>query len=198
MKKFSALLLALLLWVFTVPAYADLQFSNNGTRAGQFRKVNLPAGMSIADNGDITFSAPALGAATFTTLVGTGSVKFNTSLFADGDSETSSVLFSSSTCLGASNMPYSDVYKTIGGSADQTALHDGVGNGQICRFHVMNPAIPSGGSWVLTADHSMNINSFTMSTARSELSLIFVNSTFGWQPMGACNAVTIAYKAAQV
>lgn len=194
MKNKLTVLIAGLLILLSAPAFADVQVSNNGTRAGQFRKVNLPAGMSIADNGDITFSGPSLGAATATSVIASGAVKFNTSLFAEGDSQTSSVLLSSSTSLGTSNMAFSDIFKSIGGSADQTVLHDGVGAGQISRFHVINPTVPSGGSWVLTPDTSLNVTSFTMSTARSELTLCFVNSTLGWQPAGACNAVTIAYR----
>lgn len=69
-RKLTALIAGLLLFV-TAPAFADLQFSNNGTRKGQFRKVDLDAtsGLSINDAGLITGSA---GSPTFANLTDSG------------------------------------------------------------------------------------------------------------------------------
>lgn len=68
MNKRILSLIAAAALLFSAPAFADLQISNNGTRAGQFRKINLPASLSIAANGDITsVSAPL----TVTTLTAT-------------------------------------------------------------------------------------------------------------------------------
>lgn len=304
-RKLTALLAGLLLF-FTAPVFADMQFSNNGTRAGQFRKVNLDAtsGLAIANDGtisgtagsptfanvtdsalvagrvvfagtagilasdsDMTFATdtltitklvastsitdsgltvstaltanasgvltsssttdtelgyvhnvtsaiqtqlnllaplasptltgtPAIAAATGTSLTVTGAVKFNTSLWADGDSETSSVLLSSSTSLGTSSMSFSDIYKSIGNQNETTLLHNGVGNGQISRFHVL--AGNSGMIWTLTPDTSLNLTGFQLSVRGTEFTGIYVNSTIGWQPMGSTGTVTILYKSAAV
>lgn len=68
-NKLTALLAGLLIFL-TAPAFADLQISNNGTRAGQFRKINLPAGSSVNAAGDLTFN-DGTAAGSFTTLTAT-------------------------------------------------------------------------------------------------------------------------------
>jgi hypothetical protein len=70
-KKLSALLAVVLLW--SVPALADLEVKNNGTNAGQFRKVNLDStsGLAIDNSGNITGTA---GSPTFASLTVTGAL----------------------------------------------------------------------------------------------------------------------------
>lgn len=69
-KLFSALM-AVAVMCFSIPAFAEIQISNNGTRAGQFRKINLPAGSSIANNGDLTFN-DGTASASFTNVTDSG------------------------------------------------------------------------------------------------------------------------------
>lgn len=80
MKKLTSIIAALMLLICS-SAFAEIQVSNNGTRKGQFRKINLPAGMAIADNGDIsttdfegTVGATTPAAGSFTTVAASTSM----------------------------------------------------------------------------------------------------------------------------
>ena len=161
--------------------------------------TSMTATTTVTAGTGITATTGNINAATGNFNAPSGRLTWGATIYADGGTGSSSTLLSSSTNLGTSSMPFADIYKTVGGAGPDnlgggTLLANGIGSGQIARFHVLNTAMPTNGSWVITPVTSLNINSFTMAAARSDLTLIYVNSTIGWQVMGSQGTVTVNYK----
>lgn len=126
-----------------------------------------------------------------------GDLVFRTSLLANGRQAASSVLFSSSTSMGTSNLPYGVIYKSIGNNPtpEVSLLKAGV-PGQVATFIIL-AAGPSG-SWRLSPDSgvaALNWTGITFTATGQSATLLYMDDTIGWFVMSSSVVITTTSKA---
>jgi len=128
------------------------------------------------------------GDSNFTNVVASGNVAFQTTLLANGRAGGASTVASSSTNLAPSSLPFSVIYKHVGGpgSVDGvgvgTVLPDGKA-GQVITFIITG--LQSTGTWVLTPSRKTGFDDIVFDTVNDSASLMYYDDTTGWIVVGA-------------
>lgn len=169
MKKLYSLILALILFAVSAPAYA---LTNWGESDLWQQLKNTFNRTSTTSN-----SAGQIGG-----LTATGDLTFQSSLLAVGRIGASSTFASSSTSLVPANLPYSIVFKYVSGAngldgSPGTTLQDGSFPGQILVLQVVG--LMTGGTWKVTPVHPCGYTNITF-TAKGQMATLVWDSVLGW------------------
>lgn len=184
-KKWISLLLAIaLLW--SQSAYASVGTQEDGAQEDAATDINWSTNLDSTVSGGVDTVAVS-SAPTFT-----GNVTFNTNLVAEGRYSASTNVYSSSTNLAPSSLPWGVINKSVGGGGGLdsngfgTVFPNGV-PGQAISLIIT--ALQPGGSWKVTPTTCTGFQSFAMDTKGDIVSMAFLNTTLGWIITGNGGAV---------
>lgn len=172
LKKISSLFLILMLALAPVSFANTVDISEDGTSEGRAREINVSTGLNVSRTG---------GTATLT-LDQSGDLTFRTTLLANGRAGGASTLGSSSTQLSPSSLPYSVVFKKVGGGGGLdgnpgTTLQNGT-PGQ--ELSLIVTGLQSGGTWLITPTTKTGFSTITLDTVGDSVRLLYIDSTTGW------------------
>jgi len=84
MKKFSAILSLIAVFLFSVPAFASLDITDGTTKYGAAKKVDFGAGLAVSESGGAHTISAAAAAITSGTIGGTTSINVTGATILDG------------------------------------------------------------------------------------------------------------------
>jgi len=133
----------------------------------------------------------ATGDSNFTNVVAAGDITagddliFQTSLYAVGRKGGASTASSSSTGIAPSTIPYSILYKRVGGvgGLDMTGYGTVLPNGsegQVLTLHVIGIQDTGNSEWRITPATSTALDRITLDAVGDYVTLMYVDATAGW------------------
>lgn len=115
-----------------------------------------------------------------------GDVLFQSSLYAVGRKGGASTASSSSTGIAPSTIPYSILYKRVGGVDGLDMIGEGTNlpngtSGQVLTLFVIGIQDTGNSEWRITPTTSSTIDRITLDAVGDYITLVYVDDTFGWQ-----------------
>jgi len=183
MKKYIALFLACMLLAST--SYASVGIQDDGTNVGAASVINVVGETTATFDG----STKTINLGQATSYTTAGDVTFRDDIAAVGRISASSSLASSASFVGTGELPFSIFYKTLGAGAEVSPLPNATA-GQIITLVI---TFTHGGTWTLTPTTSALIKTIAMTALSDFVTLLYVDDTIGWIPVGQGGTVTITY-----